>query len=518
MRFEIAPGSTSVIRHVRIRDSVTGAAKTALLFSDITAKYVKDGGSLTSLTMETIATLGIWASSGAGYLGFKKLDDTNMPGWYEIDLPNNLLASAGRVSLELRATGAEASVVEIDLRDIATQTTALATKAKTDLLPSVAAGASGGLTLKYLRSLGTLIEATNKQTTRNTGLGVPDTGRTFLMGGNRMRISHPGKVEWITYYVWEKTGVTTIIPRVFRYNGSTWDQVGSDGDTITGPWSTNDTWYTHTLASPIEGVRAGDCLALYAIATPTQFDFFGAVNGLDADDFDLLYAESNITGSAQTFGLSVASTAPMGTCKIQSPVIALAGDSFAAGKDVSNSFLAPQEIAGNWKAVAAANGIAGELYTLDSIFATINCGLGSTTALNWETYFATYVQPKYPKVCIWSLGANDYALRGGQAARGIFLTSLRNVFGLCRDNGILPVMLTILHTSDATLDYKFGWNAQIKKLCAELNVPVIDGFKILADPQNELQRSSRYGTGTHPNAAGYKALAAAIAPTLLGMT
>ena len=487
MRY-LRQSTTTTIKIGPFVDSTDGyTAETALTISQADVRLSKNGGDFAQKNQSTSAT-------------------HDESGYYDCLLDATDTNTAGRLEVAVSETGA------------------LPRKQTYHVLPAAVYDAWFGTTqyrdsYPLLRSAGTLIEATNKQTTRNTGLGVPDTGRTFLMGGNRMRISHPGKVEWITYYVWEKTGVTAIIPRVFRYNGATWDQVGSDGDTITGPWSTNDTWYTHTLASPIEGVRAGDCLALYAIATPSQFDFFGAVNGLDADDFDLLYAESNITGSGQTFGLSVASTALMGTCKIQSPVIALAGDSFAAGKDVSNSFLAPQEIAGNWKAVAAANGIAGELYTLDSIFATINCGLGSTTALNWETYFATYVLPKYPKVCIWSLGANDYALRGGQAARGIFLTSLRNVFGLCRDNGILPVMLTILHTSDATLDYKFGWNVQIKKLCADLNVPVIDGFKILADPQNEKQRlAARYGSGTHPNAAGYKALAAAIVPTLLGLS
>jgi hypothetical protein len=107
MREALPVNSTSIIRHVFCVDSTvsTGAGKTALLHSDITAYYVRAGGTLTPMTMETISTLGTWASTGNDYLGFKLLHDTNAPGLYELHLPNNVfVAGSDLVTIQLRAT------------------------------------------------------------------------------------------------------------------------------------------------------------------------------------------------------------------------------------------------------------------------------------------------------------------------------------------------------------------------------------------------------------------------------
>jgi hypothetical protein len=121
----LTPGITSVIKHVFLQDSAvtTGAGKTALAFADITAYYVRAGGTLTALTMQTIATLGTWAAGGGdNYLSFKKLDDTNAPGVYEIQLPNNILAAgANQVTIQLRATGAAPCNIEIQLKAVPAQ-------------------------------------------------------------------------------------------------------------------------------------------------------------------------------------------------------------------------------------------------------------------------------------------------------------------------------------------------------------------------------------------------------------
>src|SRR3972149_2993079 len=118
MKLALPAGSTSVIWHVFIPGSAvtTGAGKTALIHSDITAYYVRAGGTLTALTMETISTLGTWASTGDNYLGFKLLHDTNAPGLYELHLPNNILAAgANQVVIQLRATGTAPVLLEIQL-------------------------------------------------------------------------------------------------------------------------------------------------------------------------------------------------------------------------------------------------------------------------------------------------------------------------------------------------------------------------------------------------------------------
>jgi len=121
--------------------STVGAGKTALIHSDITAYYVRDGGVLTALTMETIATLGTWASTGDNYLGFKLLHDTNAPGLYELHFPNNILATgANGVVIYLRATGMAPLLLQIQLTS---PTRGLAGTA----LPNAAADAAGGLAI-----------------------------------------------------------------------------------------------------------------------------------------------------------------------------------------------------------------------------------------------------------------------------------------------------------------------------------------------------------------------------------
>lgn len=119
MKLILSPGSTSVIVHVFIPDSTStaGAGKTALAFGDITAYYVRAGGALTALTMVDVTTLGTWDSDvTSDKLGFKKLDDTNAPGIYEVHLPANILAAgANQVVIQLRATGAAPTMLEIQL-------------------------------------------------------------------------------------------------------------------------------------------------------------------------------------------------------------------------------------------------------------------------------------------------------------------------------------------------------------------------------------------------------------------
>jgi hypothetical protein len=118
MRTPAAKGTSSRILHVFIQDSTAtnGDGKTALVYSDITAYYVYPGGTLTLLTMETIATLGTWASSGNDYLGFKLLHDTNAPGVYELHLPNNIFGlNTDEVTIQLRASGAAPCLLSIPI-------------------------------------------------------------------------------------------------------------------------------------------------------------------------------------------------------------------------------------------------------------------------------------------------------------------------------------------------------------------------------------------------------------------
>ncbi len=94
--------SMSVDFFVQDSSSTTGAGLTGLVYNSgsLTAYYYRQGAaSATSMTLVTM-TVGTWTS-----LGFKEIDATNMPGWYQLGIPNAALA-AGAKSVKIMLKGA----------------------------------------------------------------------------------------------------------------------------------------------------------------------------------------------------------------------------------------------------------------------------------------------------------------------------------------------------------------------------------------------------------------------------
>jgi hypothetical protein len=109
-------GSTSNIVLVFIEDSASaGNGKTGLVFNSAgqTAYYKRDVGTASVVITLVTATLGTFTSSG-----FKEVDATNMPGVYEVGIPDAAVA-AGALSCVIEIKGASNAwpvIIEIDLR------------------------------------------------------------------------------------------------------------------------------------------------------------------------------------------------------------------------------------------------------------------------------------------------------------------------------------------------------------------------------------------------------------------
>ncbi len=109
-------GAASQIFQIFIADSssTTGAGLTALTSgsSGLTAYYHRDTDTTATVISLTTMTLGTFTSSG-----FLKIDDTNMPGWYQFCPPNAALASgASSVAFHLKgATNMAPLPIEVDL-------------------------------------------------------------------------------------------------------------------------------------------------------------------------------------------------------------------------------------------------------------------------------------------------------------------------------------------------------------------------------------------------------------------
>jgi hypothetical protein len=110
---QITKGATSQFRSLFISDNsvATGAGLSGLVFNSagLTCSYKRQtAGASVAVTLAT-AILGAWTSGG-----FKEIDATSMPGWYEFGFPNAaLIAGADEVVFHLQGA---ANMVPVALR------------------------------------------------------------------------------------------------------------------------------------------------------------------------------------------------------------------------------------------------------------------------------------------------------------------------------------------------------------------------------------------------------------------
>lgn len=120
-KLKIKEGTTSKLVRVFIQNSslTTGVGLTGLVFNSagLTAYYLPEGdASPTAITLATM-TVGTWATGG-----FKEVDATNMPGVYEVGLPNAVIDNTSQGSTLVMLRGATNMVpvpleIELDVVD-----------------------------------------------------------------------------------------------------------------------------------------------------------------------------------------------------------------------------------------------------------------------------------------------------------------------------------------------------------------------------------------------------------------
>lgn len=145
VRYPIIQDKTSKIIEIFIKDSTSsvGAGLTGLVYNtaNLSCHYARnEDSSPTAITLVDM-TLGTWASGG-----FKEIDATNMPGWYQFGIPDAVLAS-GKDFASINFKGAanmETKIIEIDLSLIFWMWDELLTSARHNIAKSAA---------KYLRDL-----------------------------------------------------------------------------------------------------------------------------------------------------------------------------------------------------------------------------------------------------------------------------------------------------------------------------------------------------------------------------
>lgn len=125
MKLLITKATTSKTQLIFVQDSssTTGAGLTGLTSasSGLTAYYYREeaGTGATAISLVAAGALGTWESGG-----FFEVDSTNMPGWYEVGIPNAVLATAADFAgIQLKGATNMAPVnIEIQLTDLSMET------------------------------------------------------------------------------------------------------------------------------------------------------------------------------------------------------------------------------------------------------------------------------------------------------------------------------------------------------------------------------------------------------------
>lgn len=193
MKIAIPAGTTSKRIKILIYDSssTTGAGLTGLVYnsSGLTWYYTKDGDpSATQVTLGT-ATLGTWASGG-----FVAVDGTNMPGVYELGIPNAAIAAGDCHMILKGATNMVPVAIEIQTTNLPANTQQISGTNQTarDLGASVLVSSGTGtgqldITSGVVKANTTQVAGT-AQTARDLGASVllsvgTGTGQVNLSGG-----------------------------------------------------------------------------------------------------------------------------------------------------------------------------------------------------------------------------------------------------------------------------------------------------------------------------------------------
>lgn len=143
MKLQVLKGQTSKLLQIFIQDSSSGvgAGLTGLVFNSasLTAYYYREGaGSAVQIVLATM-TLGTWATGG-----FIVVDGTNLPGVYQLGIPDAALASgANSVIVMLKgATNMAPLLLEIQLQNMDPYD---GVRAGLTALPNVASGSAGAI-------------------------------------------------------------------------------------------------------------------------------------------------------------------------------------------------------------------------------------------------------------------------------------------------------------------------------------------------------------------------------------
>ncbi len=381
-------------------------------------------------------------------------------------------------------------------------------------------------------------------------LSFPTGGRTYNMGGHRMRSHQYGlatsynvRINSLGDYL-----DNTMKFAIFRRNlvDGDWESIavsdtllktGGTPDLVAGQWNVlTATQLGSAFMNTV--IEIGDVFAVYAEGDGTSWGdgIYNMTNGGLTEDWQMPFANSDETANPawDSDGISIVGNCFQFYVEMASPLIVVIGDSLPEGATSGGtnvrSFANPVT-SGVWEDVDPEGNIAHALAKINPSLVNItNHAYGSTLTHDWIPghEFATdlgnvdLMQAKvldyHPKVVIiGNLGINDIGSAVTWAtARVNYIT----IFQTLLANDIIPIMCTILQnppdngTSTPTKRAAIiEWNQNLKILCRDMHIVCVDAYSVLADPaDSESRNADLFGTNSsiHPTAPAYVAIAKTI--------
>lgn len=198
-KLTVKTGSTSRLEHVFILDSTstTGAGKTGLTNASVTMHFFRPADTTVTPVTLSAGTLGTWTTGG-----FKEVNAVDMPGVYEIGMPNAVFAATFNHSVVMiKGTGIAPVVLEYDLVSYNPLDTV---RLGLTAIPNVAQGTTGAISTGNasgevtVGSLATTAQTNTAAAVWNALLASYTTSNTFGARIVRVRSTSPTNEAFIT--------------------------------------------------------------------------------------------------------------------------------------------------------------------------------------------------------------------------------------------------------------------------------------------------------------------------------
>ena len=380
-------GSTSIRRLIFVGDSssTTGAGLANLLHntSGLVAYYFAgDLSNEVQITLAT-ATLGSYTSGG-----FVAVDNSNMPGWYEIGIPDAALDGGNEVAIQLRGAANMVPVniyIELDAVDYQTDAMGALKPTTAGRTLDVSAGGEAGIDLANVGSPSTTLNlsGTTIKTATDIEVDTQDIQNRLPSGlvDGRMRSIAEVVGDKLSYKL-ASDGLSLVTSWAVGITGNITGNLSGSVGSVTGS--------VGSVTGNVGGNVTGSVGSISGVTFPASFGTWTApltTSGTASAVWDALLASYTVTGS---FGARVVRSLNSNN------TLQLTGSSHAAADIhelqpavIDNTHFAPGAIDDNALAASAATEVATAVGTLqvltDLVTMIINDGTAnarfSTSAL-----------------------------------------------------------------------------------------------------------------------------------------